>query len=133
MAGLIAGCIVIFFVEAIGHKVYPPPPNIDLNDPEALKRIINDAPAAALLFVILSWALGSLAGGFIASLIASASKMNNSLVVGGVLMILGIINMLMIPHPIWFWILGLLVYIPCAYLGGKLGIKLRGNEVDKAN
>jgi len=31
-------------------------------------------------------------------------------------------NMLMFPHPIWVWVLGVAEFLPAAYLGAKLAM-----------
>lgn len=118
--GIILGGIVVGLVEYVGHLVYPAPAGIDMRNPEALKTYAANAPVGALLFVILAWALGSLTGGWLAAFIARQSRSQHALIVGGVLMIFGIINMLMIPHPVWFWIVGILVFLPAAYIGARL-------------
>ncbi|MBN4051924.1 hypothetical protein JYT53_00315 [Cytophagaceae bacterium AH-315-L13] len=120
-AGIITGGMLIFLVETLGHTIYPHPADFDYTDKEALAELIQNAPIGALLFVILAWAVGSFGGGLVASLISNEDKIRKALIVGVVLMILGIMNMLMVPHPIWFWILGMAVYLPMAYLGGKIG------------
>ncbi|MBL4715766.1 MAG: hypothetical protein COC01_03635 [Bacteroidetes bacterium] len=120
-AGIITGGILIFLVEKLGHTIYPHPADFDYTDKEALAELIQNAPIGALLFVILAWTVGSFGGGLVASLISNEAKMRKALIVGVVLMLLGIMNMMMIPHPLWFWALGLAVYLPMAYLGGKIG------------
>jgi len=42
------------------------------------------------------------------------------MIVGALLMLAGIMNMIMIPHPTWLWVLGITVYLPAAYLGARL-------------
>ena len=124
VAGLFAGVIGIFLIEGVGHAVYPPPAGMDFNNPEQLREMMANMPVGALLMVAVAWAMGSFAGGVVAALIAMKSKITMSLIVGGLLMVAGIANMLMIPHPAWFWIVGLAVYLPFAYLGGKIASKL---------
>ena len=116
-AGIILGVIIISAVESLGHFIYPPPANLDLKNPEVIKLLMKNAPLGVLLFVILAWASGSLAGGLVSASIAIKSKSRNALIVGGVLTMFGLLNLLMIPHPVWFWVLGLSVFLPCAYLG----------------
>jgi hypothetical protein len=29
--------------------------------------------------------------------------------------------MLAIPHPVWFWVLALILFLPASYIGGHLG------------
>ena len=120
LAGIVVGGGVVGIVEYVGHMIYPLPEGLNANDPEALKGYISTAPIGALLFVIVAWALGSLVGGGLATRLAGQSRLLHAMIVGAVLMLFGIANMLMIPHPIWFWALGLAVFLPSAYFGGKL-------------
>ena len=36
-------------------------------------------------------------------------------------LIAGIMNLVAIPHPLWFSIVSLLVFLPAAWLGGRIG------------
>jgi len=123
IAGLVLGVVLIAVVEFIGHYVYLPPADLDMTNPEAMKNLMTNAPVGALLFVILAWAVGSFGGGWLAARIAQKSHVMHSLIVGGLLMAAGIMKMLMIPHPMWFWVLGVAVYLPAAYAGASLGQK----------
>jgi len=118
LAGLVAGFAAIMIVQTIGHKVYPPPPGLDPKDAEALKALIGSMPTGALLFVLCSYAVGSLAGGFVASKIGQ--HVAPALIVGALLMAAGVANLMSIPHPTWFTVINLLLFVPLAYAGGKL-------------
>ena len=122
IAGVIAGTIVIYLVETICSKVFPPPPGVDImKDMEALKEYINNAPLSAMLIVLLGYVLGSLVAGVVSSRISGG--MRQPLIAGVVLMAAGIMNLFQLPHPLWFAIASLLTYIPFAYIGGMLGMK----------
>jgi hypothetical protein len=124
VVGVIVGGIVVFAVESISHLIYPPPTGVDMNDKEAMKAYVAMLPIGALLFVLLAYVLGSLAGGWAAAKFARDSNLRLSMTVGAVLLLFGIMNLVMIPHPLWFAVLSILVFLPAAYLGGKLGAKL---------
>ena len=128
LAALIGGTIITFLFEMIGNSIYPVPDGMDMTNPEVIKKYIQTAPTGALIWVILSWSIATFAAGFIASIIAGKSKLIHAIIVSIVLMMFGIINMLMIPHPVWFWIAGILVYVPLGYLGGKLGAGLSSKK-----
>jgi hypothetical protein len=117
VVGFLAGALVVGLLEALGHRLYPPPAGIDLNDPEALKTIIKSLPRGALIMVLVAWTAGSLTGGFVAALIALRRKTVHALIVGGLQMLAGGVTMLMIPHPSWFVITSFLVVIPASSLG----------------
>lgn len=77
--------------------------------------------AKHLLSPFIAHALPSLIGGAIAALIAASHKMTFALVVGGLHLIGGIIAAFIIPAPVWFIALDLLVaYVPMAWLGARL-------------
>lgn len=117
IAGVIAAVIVIFIVEAISNMLFPPASKIDMENPEEVRKMIENAPAGALIVVIIGWAIGSFAGGLVATIISNKNKSTYALIVGTLLMISGIINLMMFTHPIWMWIFGLGVNLPFAYLG----------------
>ena len=72
----------------------------------------------------LAHALGTLVGAYIAATIAVNHKMKFALVIGGWFLLGGIVNIFMLPSPIWFTVVDLAgAYIPMAYIGGKLAIK----------
>lgn len=120
LAGVVVAGIVIAGVEYLGHLIYPPPPGLDPSDVESMKAMMADIPLGSLLFVLLAWALGSLAGGGVAARIAARSYLLHALIVGGIMLIGGVINMAMIPHPLWFWIVGVILFLPSAYAGARL-------------
>lgn len=118
--GIVLGGVVVGGVEYVGRLAYPPPAGMDMNNPEVVKEYVAQAPVGALLFVPLAWALGSLAGGTLAAKLSRQSHTRNALIVGGVLMVFGIANLVMIPSPLWMWVVGIAVFLPAAYLGAKL-------------
>lgn len=120
IAGLIAGGIATYIVEAFSAKYYPLPEGIDPGNIEAMKAHIASLPIGAYLFIILAWAMGSLAGGFVAGIIVKEKATLYALIVGAILMSFGLINLIMVPHPVWFWFAGMSVYLPFAWMGGKL-------------
>jgi hypothetical protein len=120
IVGLFSGSIVIFLVQGLGSFFYPLSEDVDPRNVEAMKELINEMPAGALIMVLAAWAIGSFAAGFFSAMIAPKSKIKHSIITGTILLIFGIINMLTIPHPAWFVIIGVLIYIPFAYLGGKV-------------
>jgi hypothetical protein len=123
VGGLVAAVLVIAGLEAIGHTVYPPPPGIDLHNPESLKTIIDQLPIGAIVMVLVAWGSGTLIGGFTAGTIAGQAHVGHGLVVGGVVMAFAVLTMVMIPHPLWFMVASSFVVLPPA-LGGAMLAKM---------
>lgn len=120
VAAIIVGSLVIFGVEQLGHVFYPPPEGLELTNPEAMEAYMNNAPTGALLLVALAHAIGALVVGVVVTLISRKSERNASLIGGVVLLLFGLINLIMIPHPHWFMWLDLAVYVPFAFIGHRL-------------
>ena len=118
--GIMLGAVAIFILEIAGHALYPPPPGIDRTDPEALASLIANAPAGALLMVVLAYAFGAFVGGLITHLIARSPKQRDALITGFILMLMGAYNLFTIPHPAWMVVLSLLTFLPFAFFGGWL-------------
>ena len=66
-------------------------------------------------------ALGTLVGAYLAALIAANNKMKFALGIGAFFIIGGIVNVYMLPSPMWFAAIDIvLAYFPMAWIGGKL-------------
>src|SRR5690349_17879869 len=122
-AGLAASIVVIMIVEMVKMTLYPPPPDINWDDPEQLAEVMRTMSVGAYLMVELAYALGSLAGGFVTAKVAETRQITLALVVGGLLTLAGFANLAMAPHPIWFEILSTLTFVPLAWLGAKFATR----------
>jgi hypothetical protein len=126
--GLLAGILAIVISEGISGMLYPLPAEINPADMEAINGFMrNDASIEMFLIVLLGYALGAFAGGFTASWFERLQpiRLRAALITGGILMVFGMMNLFMIYHPVWFWVSSLLVYLPAAWLGGKLAMQVK--------
>lgn len=129
LAGLVVAWITITLCEFGGVMLYPPPAGTNLADPDALAAHIAGAPPTAMALVLLGWIAGAFDGGLIAALISRRHKRGAALSIG-VLVVLGVIaNSLMIPHPLWMTVAGLLLPIPAAWLASRL---MGGRKAERA-
>lgn len=120
LAGLVVGSIVTGVVEFVGHQIYPPPAGIDPRDPESIRRAMETISTGALIAVLVAWAIGSMVGGLVAARLATRQPMRCALIAGAMLMLAGIANLILIPHPLWFSIVAVLLFLPAAWAGGRL-------------
>ncbi|MBT8112019.1 MAG: hypothetical protein KJO27_14975 [Gammaproteobacteria bacterium] len=121
IAGVVIAGVFVWLVEMVGHSVYPPPPNLDFADADAMRAYIDRLPLGALLFVAAAWFIGTLGGTFSACKIGTAKPIVFAGVVGGLMLLGTAANLIMIPHPLWFSILGIVGIIVAAWLGMTLG------------
>ncbi|MEI8211281.1 MAG: hypothetical protein WCI02_03980 [Planctomycetota bacterium] len=121
--GFIAASMVMMIVEVInGMVLYPElgKAAAGVTDREVFRELFANVPIGALVVVILAWILGGIAGGFAAAWIAPPNKLLHAGILGGLLTLAGVANNLMIPKPIWFWVVSLMVFIPATLFGGYL-------------
>jgi hypothetical protein len=119
IAGMIVAFVLIFVVQTIGTRVYPPPAGMDGTSIDSIKAAMAMIPLASLLFVLLSYAAGSVAGGWVAARFAPRSKMAHAMTVAGLLFCLGVVNLLSLPHPPWFWVASSAIYWLGAWSGAQ--------------
>lgn len=123
LAGAIVAIVVIGLVQTAAHFLYPPPPGLDYNNPEVLKKVMMEAPVGALLMVLLSYFAGTFLGSWVAARLAADAPARQAYLIGGMMLISGLMNLFAIPHPLWFWIGSVAVFVAAAWLGGKTGAR----------
>lgn len=121
VTGLFFGSIINMGILNISHLVIPPPKGIDVTTYEGLLEAIKLFEPKHYIMPFLAHALGTLAGALMASLIAKKRKLTVSMIVGCFFLVGGLINIVMIPAPIWFILLDLVfAYMPMALIASKL-------------
>jgi len=128
IAGIVIAGVLVWLVEMIGHSVYPPPPDLDFSDPEAMRAYIATMPVGAFMFVGGAWFIATLVGTIAACKIGDAKPMIFAIVVGGLMLIATAANLMMIPHPLWFSISGVIAILVAAWLGMTLGAGSASNS-----
>jgi hypothetical protein len=126
--GLVAGSIFNMALISVSNAMYPLPPGIDPNDFEAFQAHVeaNGLPAGALILVLVAHAGGSLVSGLVCGLIAGRAWYAAAIGMGLLWMCAGGAMLLMLPAPIWFAVADVVLYVPAALLGVRLGGALTG-------
>ena len=114
--GLVIGYLVVMGIETLAHFLFPV--SIQLT-PENLESFMDQVPLESMLMVLLA----HLIGGFVA--VFSTLKLSRKRLPGyinGVLFFaFTIINLLMLPHPVWFTIADVLLVLASVAAAIKLG------------
>jgi MFS family permease len=125
IAGMVVGVVVawltIMLAEFASAPLHPMAAGFDMHDPASVAAFVATLPIAALLLVLAGWVLGALFGGHVAARLAR--KPRPALVVGIVIVVGVIVNAVMIPHPLWMTIAGVLLPVPAAWLGARLATR----------
>ena len=119
--GAVVAVVLIIAIEALGHAVYPLPANLDISDTEAMQAYVMSAPTGALLLVLAAWLVATLVGGLLACFIARETPLVYSAIVGGLVLLGTIINLMSIPHPLWFSAISVLALIAAIFVTSWLG------------
>jgi hypothetical protein len=94
----------------------------DPNWREAIAAAMHDMPIGALLGVVVAWVLGAALGTFAACRVGGANFVPLSVAVGAVSVAFVAMNLIVIPHPMWMNVAGVLLP-PAAALGvGRLAV-----------
>jgi len=123
--GLIAGSVVNMGLITISGQFIAPPAGVDVSTAAGLKAAMHLFEPKHFVFPFLAHALGTLTGAFVATLLAPGRSAVPAYAVGGLFLLGGIANVFMLPAPLWFSAVDLLLaYLPAAFLGHALAARL---------
>ena len=120
ITGIVTGFIIVFIGDATVHALYAPPKGVDYNNREAMRELMNAVPMYVLIVMLLFWLGSAFLGAMLAARINRVAWKQTALITGSILMAAALLNMALVPHPAWMWIVVLAGYIPVALLGGWL-------------
>ena len=120
VAGIIVGGVVVFVVEGIGTLLLSALAGIEPTTAQGAAALATMRPNQTLAVVVLAYVLGPMSGGYIAARLAPAKRYYHAIAVGAVQLIFGVVTLALFPHPDWFWIATLVVFIPAALAGAGL-------------
>lgn len=125
LAGIVLGGMVNMMLIMISTTVIPPPAGADVTTIDGLIESMHLFEPKHFVMPFLAHALGTFVGAFICALIAANNKLKLALLIGLFFFAGGITNIYLLPSPLWFTVLDLVVaYIPMAWLGGMLALRL---------
>jgi hypothetical protein len=130
VAGVVVGVVLIWVVENIGLYLFPPPPDIDMTDPDSLRTMMQRAPLGALLSVLVGWTLGAFTASLTAIRVSRLGVPWPGWAAAGILLAMSVVNMVMIPHPFWFVAASLLFMSAAGWGGGRLIVEGPGEAED---
>lgn len=126
VAGVLVGGAVNMGLIMLGSQVIPAPQGVDVTNAESIANHLHLFEPKHFLTPFLAHALGTLAGALVAHLIATDHRNLLAYVVGGIFFAGGIAAATLIPAPIWFIVVDLvLAYFPMAVIAIFLGNQLR--------
>jgi hypothetical protein len=128
VAAMIVAFILLSAVEYFSEIVYPSPPGAH-ESMEIMCEHVKRYPAWVLAVAVAAWAITAFAGTWIAGRLGNRFC---ALFIGLLLLAALILNLSMLPYPIWFKVSNL-VAIPIAiYVGDRMSYRLRAKAQPSA-
>lgn len=122
LAGLLVAMTVIIAMQWLAMSWFPPPEGFVLDDESDLAHLIEIAPQAMFLAMLLGWMLSSFAGGWIAARIATHKK--SAAIIVGTLIVAGLaFTVWQLPYPRWVALANVLLPIPITWLAAMLATR----------
>jgi len=120
VVGVLIGGVLVAAIEALSMRAFPVPVGFDAANPASVRELMLQIPLGALILVLLAWSVGAFGGGWTGARIAPRSYLLVGLIVGLALWCAGLVTLILVPHPLWFWFPALLLPIPFALLGARI-------------
>ena len=126
LIGIAIGGAVNMGLILISGSIISPPNGADVTTMEGLKASMHLFEFKHFIFPFLAHAFGTLSGAFLASWVAATYKYTFSLSIGAFFLIGGIVNVFMLPSPLWFTLVDItFAYFPMAWLAWKISINIQ--------
>jgi hypothetical protein len=126
VVGIVVGMVVNGALITLSPSLIPPPAGVDVTNAESLAAGIHLFGPKHFVMPFLAHALGTFAGALLAYLIAASYKARFAYAIGIVFLCGGIAACFMIPAPIWFMAVDLiLAYLPTAWLAILAGSRMQ--------
>jgi hypothetical protein len=120
LLALIAFVAIVWIGDAISHALYPAPAGMDPNNMDSIRAYMDQLPLVAFVIMMLGHAVATFAAVWI---VARWTGNSTACIVITVLLTLsGISNLIMLPHPAWFW-MDALIYPLFGWLGSRAGAR----------
>jgi len=129
IAGVLIGLSVNMYIVELGPQFFPLPAGVNLTTEEGLKTGMSLMQPEHFIAPFLAHAIGTLVGTFIAALIAVDRRKIITRVISLLYLTGGAYMVAILPSPMWFNLLDLIVaYVPMGMLGYLLATKIIPEE-----
>ena len=133
LIGIAVGGGVNMGLIVLGPSLIPPPAGVDVTNAESFRAAIHLFEPRHFVVPFAAHALGTLAGVLTGFLLAATRRTAISYGIGAVFLLGGIAASFMIPAPVWFVVLDLVIaYVPMAWLGLTIGKRMRSGPASGA-
>lgn len=101
IAGIGVGVGVVSLFDLVVSRMYPPPPGMDMSNPESIRQVVSAMPVPAFIILLVGWTVASAAAAYIAARVAPRAPMTHALIAAAFLFTATLLNLMLVPHPTW--------------------------------
>lgn len=120
LLGLVIALVAMLLLEYLGMSLFPLPPGVELDNEADLAHIVESASIGKQLWVLMGWSLAAFVGGWVAAKTSLRHCSGAALWVGGLIVAGVLLNVALLPHPVWMTVLGVLLPLPAAWVAARL-------------
>lgn len=117
--GVAVGIGLVMVGDVINQRLWPPPADVQVTNPEAIRAYMQSAPITSLLGLPVTWTVAAFAAAFAGAKIGGKSWAG--WIAGGLIFAATGLNLAMIPHPLWMLAAAIVCVPAAAWFGGKIG------------
>ena len=129
--GLAVALLLVIGLEVFSAVVHPFPADFSGTQDEICAHVAN-YPGWVLAVVVPAWGVTTWISTWLATRVGTARHPAHGVAVGGVLLLAIVLNMYMLPYPLWFEVINLIVSPLAIYWGVKLGCQPSAAKPDPA-
>ncbi len=117
VAGLAAAMVLVALVEVVTLAFHPFPEGADTTDQAVVAAHVEKFPHWVLAIAVVGWGVTVYASAWVATRLGTGRHAAHGIAVGGLLILAAVVNMLMLPYPVWFEVANVVI-LPLALWGG---------------
>ena len=114
--------MAVGLIQVINNRLYPLPAGFDPRNAEMVRQYAASLPATALLVVLLSYAVGFPLAVFITTRLAVTNPAQKGVLTAAFFGATSVVNLMALPHPVWFWVANFAVLLAAAWFGVRAGL-----------
>lgn len=115
--GFIAASAVMMLFEFTNSYLFPFGDTFNTSDIDALRAFAAHYSPQIFYMVLAGWFTGAVCGGYITAHLSGESTFRITAVLAVLLVLAGLLNHLMLQHPLWFNVAGFVALLGGTYLG----------------
>lgn len=124
---LVVALLLVIAMEGVGALLHPFPPGFEGTRDEMHAHVAR-FPGWVLAVVVVGWGATTFISTWMATRLGAGRHPAHGIAIGSILFLAVIFNMYMLPYPLWFELLNLVVFPLGIYYGARLGREERNAE-----